>query len=319
MSYLLPPIDIWKQWGAIFTDVDLWTPVISEICAREGIAYDSIKAGYPGTNAVFLLDRKHVVKVYNPVWKDFGVERELHAALGNVRAIPVPDIVASGQFVEGRPVRELRDELTHCDLVDVAGRLGDIVRALHDTDVTTLEQLTLHETEPRISSRRKVEVVKELRDKRLLPDSVIDEMAAFLESTTTEHGAHPLVLVHGDLTEDHLLLEKRDGRWAITGLIDLGDAHACPPEYEWQALWLSLLGRNTEALRAFFDSYDPTVFDDHDFTQRAFVWSLLHDYGTQIVEEALSRPDAGQVRSLDDLRRLMWPDDIFTRQAHENR
>ena len=328
MSYLLPPIDTWKQWGAIFTDVDLWTPVVSEICAREGIAYDSIEAGYPGTNAVFLLDRKYVIKVYNPVWKDFGVERELHAALGDVPAIPMPGIVASGQFTdrvewdyliteffEGRPVRELRNDLTHSDLIDVAGRLGRIVRALHDTDIATLEHLNNHETGPRLAARRKAEVVKELRDKRLLPNSVIDELASFLESTATEHGAHEAVLVHGDLTEDHLLLEQRSGQWAITGLIDLGDAHACPPEYEWQALWLSLLGRDVEALRAFFDSYDPTVFDDPDFTRRAFVWSLLHDFGTGIVEEAINRPDAHQVRSLDDLRRLLWPDDIFIPRA----
>ena len=325
MSYLLPPIDTWEQWAAVFTDVDLWKPVVSEICAREGITSYTIEAGYPGTNAVFLLDRKYVIKVYNPVWKDFAVERELHAALEDNRMVPLPKMVSSGQFVdriewdylitdfvEGQPVRELRDDLTRIDLLDIASRLGEIIRALHDTDISALENLRRHETGPQLAARRKVKAVAEIRDKRLLPDTVLDELASFLESTALDHGDHEAVLVHGDLTEDHLLLKRPNGRWAITGLLDLGDARVCPREYEWPALWLNLFGRDVEALRAFFNSYDPTVLEDRDFTRRAFVWSLLHDFGTEIVENAVNRTDAGHVRSLDDLRELLWPSDIFS-------
>ena len=215
MTYRLPTVVTWEQWSAIFSDVALWRPVVSEICSGEGIAYSSMEAGYPGTNAVFLLDRMYVIKIYSPLWHDFGVERELHIALGREADIPVPTMVTSGrfvdrvewdylitEFVEGRPIRELRNSLCRKDLIDIAARLGEIVQALHDTDLTSLESLKRHrETGWQLAQRRKIEVVTEIRQKRLLPDDVLDSLESFLEAASTELGDHRTVLVHGDLTE----------------------------------------------------------------------------------------------------------------------
>ena len=89
-SYLLPPVETWDQWSSIFSDMALWEPVVSEICSHEGIVYSCIEAGYPGTNAVFIVDRKYVIKIYNPFWKELGVERELHITLGRNVKVPVP-------------------------------------------------------------------------------------------------------------------------------------------------------------------------------------------------------------------------------------
>ena len=221
MTYLLPPAETWEQWSSIFTNVALWKPVVSEICSREGIAYSCVRVGYPGTNAVFLLDRMCVIKIYNPFWKEFRVERELHVALGRDGAVPVPRIVSSGrftdriewdylitEFVEGEPVRELRDALSQEDLIDIAARLGEIVRALHNTDLAALENLTRNETGAQLATRRRVEVVKEIRAKGLLSDEVLDELGAFLQAAAKELGDHLAVLVHGDLTEDHLYVEE---------------------------------------------------------------------------------------------------------------
>ena len=324
MTYLLPTVATWEQWSAIFSDVALWRPMVSEICSREGIAYSSIETGYPGTNAVFLLDRKYVIKIYNPFWNGFGVERELHIALGREVEIPIPAIVTSGrfvdrvewdylitEFVEGKPIRELRNSLGRKDIIDIAARLGEIVQALHDTDLTSLESLERHrETGMQLAQRRKTEVVTEIRQKGLLPDDVLDNLESFLEAASKEFGDRRAVVVHGDLTEDHLLLKRQDGRWAITGLLDFGDAHACPREYEWPALWLDLFRQDTEALRAFFDSYDRTVLEDEDFARRAFIWTLFHDFGTGMVEDALMRHKDPPVRSVHDLCEVLWPNNI---------
>ena len=77
MGFLLPQIRTWAEWGQLFTDVELWTPVVREICLLESICFRQIKAGYPGTNAVFCLGRdrtgpdgdacgRFVVKIYAP-------------------------------------------------------------------------------------------------------------------------------------------------------------------------------------------------------------------------------------------------------------
>lgn len=329
MAYLLPAVETREQWSAIFTDLAQWRPVVSRICAQEGLACDSVEAGYPGTNAVFLVDRRYAVKVYSPFWKDFGVEKELHIALGHEARVPVPQMVASGRFVdridwgyliteflEGEPVRELRGALSRDDLIAIAADLGRMVRVLHGTDLVSLPALAqLHETGPKLARRRKVEVVKELGERKLLSDRVLDDLAAFLEEAARKAVDDHAVLVHGDLTEDHVLLSKRDGGWEITGLLDLGDAHACPKEYEWPALWLGALGRDAAALRAFFESYDPTALEREDFLQRAFAWTLLHDFGAGMVEDVLKGYVGPPIDSVDRLREVMWPDSILTRHA----
>lgn len=215
------------------------------------------------------------------------------------------------EFIDGRPIRELRDSLSRNDLINIATDLGEIIRVLHETDLKGLEKLTRNETGTQLAQRRKVEVVSEIKAKGLLPANVLIDLKSFLETATIDLKDHEAVLVHGDLTEDHLFLGERDGRWTITGLLNFGDAHLCPREYEWPALWLDLLKHDIEALRAFFDSYDPTTIRDGDFTRRAFVWTLLHDFGTEMVEDVLKRHDASQLRSVDDLRELLWPSSML--------
>ena len=89
---LLPDIKTWQEWGGMFTDVAQWRAAVDEICRREQIRYRQIMAGYPGTNAVFVLDRSYVVKIYAPFChEDFDLERTLYPILSgqaNIWQIP---------------------------------------------------------------------------------------------------------------------------------------------------------------------------------------------------------------------------------------
>ena len=57
----------WENWGSLMTDVALFAPLVRRILARAGLAGESIRAGYPGTNAVFTVDDTYVVKLYAPL------------------------------------------------------------------------------------------------------------------------------------------------------------------------------------------------------------------------------------------------------------
>ena len=61
----------------------------------------------------------------------------------------------------------------------------------------------------------------------------------------------------------------------------------------------------------FFESYDPATLRNREFTSRAFVWTLLHDFGTGIVESTLKRHDGRRIHSVHDLRELLWPGSIL--------
>ena len=51
MSYLLPPVENWKQWFAVFRNLHPWRPAVSQIYRKEGIRCSRIEGGHPGTNA----------------------------------------------------------------------------------------------------------------------------------------------------------------------------------------------------------------------------------------------------------------------------
>ena len=41
------------------------------------------------------------------------------------------------------------------------------------------------------------------------------------------------VLLHGDITRDHLILTEKNRSWSISGVIDFGDARIGHPYYEF--------------------------------------------------------------------------------------
>ena len=102
MSFLLPAIDTWAQWASVFDDVAVWRPAVDAICGREGIVYDRIEAPASNTNAVFILDRRVVVKIYSPFFAEFAFERSLMALLQRDAVVPLPAVRAVGVLRDRR-------------------------------------------------------------------------------------------------------------------------------------------------------------------------------------------------------------------------
>ena len=57
----------WENWGSLMTDAALFEPLVRKALAREGLSGERVRAGYPGTNAVFTVDDTYVVKLYAPL------------------------------------------------------------------------------------------------------------------------------------------------------------------------------------------------------------------------------------------------------------
>ena len=325
MSYLLPPIDTWEQWASSFNDVRLWQPLVDAICAREGIAYGRIEAPESSTNAVFILDRSVVIKIYSPFWTEFPFERGLMELLARDGKVPVPAIRAAGvfrdrtdwnylamQFCAGRPLDELQPELTRQGLLEVAAETGRIVRRLHAVDREPLAAVDKGESWDTLLDRRRQRVLPEMVDRRLITPNIVRELEPLLDKAVAAARTAPRVVVHGDLNAEHLLLEERGRRWTVSALIDFGDARIGVPDYEWMPLWLGLCTRDAGMMRAILRAYDPALPDDgrlgHRLARRIAAWTLLHDFGTDAIAETLdSSGEPCPVTSLATLQALVWP------------
>ena len=321
LSFLLPPIESWSDWSATFRDASLWRPVIDAISDAHGISYRNVEIPQSNTNVVFVLDRRLVLKIYSPFWSEFDIEPKLIDVLGASEAVPVPAIIASGQYhdrvpwgyliTEYRPGRTLdavRPQITRDELLGIASQVGSVARALHETDVRLLGGIDAGEPWGDVVDRRRRAVLTELVDKGVIVPEVADTLAGILDDAVAASNGVQRVVVHGDLESDHILLKRESGEWRISSVIDFGDAKIGVRDYEWMPLWLALFHRDTEVMRTFFEAYDPGLLADDELPQRVMAWTLLHDFGTDAITWLLRKVEAPTpVESLDELRALLWP------------
>ena len=322
MSFLLPPIATWEQWAALFDDVRVWRPVVDAICEREGIVYHRIEAPASNTNAVFMLDRRVVIKIYSPFWEECAFERRLMELLQHDAAVPVPAIRAAGEFRDrrdwsylamgfcaGRPLSELQAEMTQAALLEVAAQTGRMIRRLHAVDPEPLATIHKGERWDALVDRRRREVLPELLDRGLIVPSIAPELEALLAEASAASRSAEQVVIHGDLNAEHLLIEECNGRWDVSALIDFGDARIGVASYEWMPLWLGLCDRDVAMMRAFLEAYDPRLLADDALGRRVAAWTLLHDFGTDAIAELFDTSGATRpARSLEALQGLVWPE-----------
>jgi hygromycin-B 7''-O-kinase len=148
--------------------------------------------------------------------------------------------------------------------------------------------------------------VQQFRQEAALPPAVIDQCAIWLESVWDDVQADRLVLINGDVTEDHVLVRRQNGVWCISGLIDFADALVGQVEYEWIALWFGALDRDVDAMRTCMAAYDPCVQPDGVWAKRVMAFTLLHEFGAGIVRSVLERMGSPRVRSFDSLVNALW-------------
>ena len=327
-EFLMPLIETWADWTSVFNSVSLWKPMIDLICEREGIKHRSIEIPQSNTNAVFILDRRVVVKIYSPFWQEFEFERRLIEELENGGVVPVPRPLAAGciydrtrwnylivEFCEGRTLRHLLQKscVDDLDLENIAADIGYLVRRLHETDVHLVSGVATGEQWEALVTRRRHSVLTELIERQLIASNLSDALSRIMDYAIAEvDGAAP-VIVHGDLESDHLLIGQTETGWSVSAMIDFGDARIGVLDYEWMPLWLGLFDRDIAAMRAFLGAYDPNLSRDSLWGRRVAAWTLLHDFGTDAVAELIEASALpAPVESLEDLQGLLWPGlDVF--------
>lgn len=174
-------------------------------------------------------------------------------------AVPVPEVVEGDgpwrvrhRLVPGEPI--VRDRLDAAD----GWRVGEFLRALHDTPPTTWADTGMARDADRVGEvdRMGATVLP------LLPADLQDAGAELLERCRA--ATHHAVLRHGDLGPEHLL--TTGGR--VTGVIDWTDTALGDPALDLAWLVNRTPARFADALVA---AYDPTPEE----LERGRDWNLL--------------------------------------------
>ena len=308
-----------EEWGRVFTDAAVWRSMVAAICRRHGIAEArEVRSGFPGSNAVFIVDDRVVVKIAAPFWRDdFAAEQAVTAFVADRTGLPVPRILARGVMVAGdvwpyfvmsavpgERIGDVWKQIPAGDRGRIAEALGRWTRAIHDLPLADLTQL---DTTPAAWERflqGRIEACAAHHAKGSLPPHLVHQIPGFLAGLDLLSPARTPCLLNADITEDHLLVTQTLQGWEISGLIDFGDARVGDPEYEFVAVGLGALAGDRAAFRRFLAGYGRAPADPR-FHPRMLAWTLLHRFSDMRPHvDRMGGPDA--VRRLEDLQVALW-------------
>jgi len=311
---LLPAVDGREAYASCCCRSELWEPAVRAICRRHGLATTDLAACPVGTHIVFRVGSTATVKLFAPFWEgDVRAERAALSLVRDALDVPVPQLVAEGEFegwpylvltwLEGRRLDEAWPELTETERLGVAEELGLLLARLHAVPAAGADDLVVDW--PSFLSRQRAGCAAHHRAPGY--EAWVASMDDFLERAPDPLlGVRRPVLLHADVTREHLLLSKRNGRWTISGLFDFGDAMVGPREYEFVAACVDVVGGWPEANRLMLTSYGWTDAEvDGSLGRTMGAYLLLHRYAR--IGDAVERVrERRSVATLDELVAAVW-------------
>ncbi|MGE5578901.1 MAG: phosphotransferase family protein [Bacillota bacterium] len=355
---MLPSEVNWDNWSSFFTNLDMWRRPVEQVLALLGLSPVYIHPGFPGTSAAFAVDcapleatypvsgvSRVVVKFYPPmVHRDFQAEVSVRTALQErATVVPYPRILLSGilsdrinwpyiieEFRPGRATREVWVDLTRDERDILSRRLAAVLADLHSTPLSLLPSMSgdidswRHQTCQRLDTCMERLTRGPAGQERRLPETLLADLRDFVEKNgkrlVDSVEASSLRLIHNDLTEDHLLIEKGQEEgdpWRISALLDYGDAKIGPIEEEWVVLSAGMFEMDPIAMRVFLGEYrdltgaaaDSVCPDNPIFRERMLLLTLTHQFCGEIVREAMirARVDPSTVTDARTLMDVLWP------------
>lgn len=284
---------------------DGWRDVMLLVCRGHGIPAAGLAPERSGSDVVWGTPA-HVIKMTAPDWREeIEAERDLlvHAG-GEQLAVATAAVVGSGTLsgwpyivmtrVPGTALSEVWPKLRRDERLALARDLGKMVAGLHAVPPPPDGRW------PEFLARQRAGLSERHRD---APGDLCAALESYVEGTPLP--PRDPVLLHTEVLDEHVLLERRGGAWHPSGLIDFADGRVGHPFYEFGALVEFIFLGEPGCLRACLEAYgcDPASLDEV-LSRELFVWYLLHRFGT--LSRLLGRDPAFRAGSLDDVRRRFF-------------
>jgi hygromycin-B 7''-O-kinase len=246
-----------------------------------------------------------VLKLYPPdETAHFDTERAALARIDARLPVPTPRLVAAGERnrwwyiamtrLDGSPLDETWDAIDTGNRVRLMREAGAALAALHATRTDDLAPLAVDWRGFMDAQRASC---RERQVERGLEAPWADALEDFLARWTPGDDGRR-VLLHTEVMRQHLLVERQDGGWRLSGLIDFEPAMIGAPGYEWASVGIFLACAEPGLLRAVLEGYGAEP--DDELPLRIMAYALLHRYSRlQWYLERLPAPDVvGDLGSL---------------------
>lgn len=310
----LPAVSDINAYHQCFNE-EVWEKAAAIICRRHHISYTSLSRSPQGENIIIFVDDRLVVKIFAPFRENYLRETSALQFTKARLSIETPELICTGEIegwsylvmtqLAGRASREVWESVGLRDRLEIVTRLGVAMRELHESEAP-LEQPALNRDWNGFVERQARLSVERQRACGANPEwleSLPAYIATRLELLTANHEQ---VFLHGDIHAGNLLLDERNGRWHIAGLIDFGDSLCGFHEYEFVAPGVLMVQGSRELQRAMLLAYGYREAQ-LDLTLRARLMLLTVLYECSDLRKYALRlaPEAVHL-TLDQLEAAIW-------------
>ena len=265
-----------------------------------------------GENVVVFIDDGFILKIYSPDKKGFVRERRALNLVADRISIPIPRVVAEGEFesldyliterISGRSMR--RDEWLTLDRSVQFGLVIELAKGLQDLHkIDNAESIFVWDKF--VTSQ--VETVIERQRKEGGNPEWLESLPSYLEKhlpLLPMNGQNSFM--HGDVHFGNLRLSNDLSRPLITGLFDFADSFSGFHEYEFVAIGVLMIQGQGELQRELFRAYgyhDSEI--DVELRRRLMLLTILYEHSS--LRRYAERLGPGSEKlSLEELERAIW-------------
>lgn len=309
---MLPKVASREDYRAVWRKSELFVDAVRAIAEEHGLRGEPIAVAR-GTRPVFVIGDVYVKLGAMFFGEQYFAERDALRALSDAAAIDLatPTLLAHGVIegwnylamsgLAGARIGDVWPTADRTTRVRLAQQAGALLARLHAVPVAPSEGLDPTRFRARLSSLAR-DVAAAHRGRNLLAPSP-ESIAAYVAEHAELLFQGDDVLVHADVTDDHLLVEGE----RITGLIDFGDAQLGPRGYEHVSPISFMFGGDREVIAAYFDGYGVRL-DDVE-RARCMTFLLVHTWND--LEQTLRRAQIAGNQGVDAIARALLPGDLI--------
>ncbi|MCP4541457.1 MAG: phosphotransferase [Chloroflexi bacterium] len=310
---MLPTINTREDYRRIYRDADVWLPAMRAICQRHGLDAAKLEFAPPGTHVVFQVEGLYL-KLFSPLWgEDFVPERLVLRQLSGRSDLPVPQLVAEGEIenwayiivtaVDGVPLNQVWDSMEASNRTHMAARCGELMASLHSTQTKGLEAISVDWS---VFVESQIQNCIDHLGRADLDKQWIQSILAFLDDLPPlfEPDFRP-VLLSADVTDEHILVSQRGGRWELAGFIDFGDAMLGHPYYEFVAPGCCITRGSSDLQRAMLLAYGYSKNQlDATLAKQLMAYTFVHRFFS--ISDLLGLFGPQRPADFDALKKALW-------------
>jgi hygromycin-B 7''-O-kinase len=241
-----------------------------------------------GSSLVFRIGDGRWLKLTPPFCTEsFDAELRVARAVEGQLPVPVPTILQTGEIdgwryivsarVPGVQLQRVISDLTKADFAALAVDLGDFMACFHRIRIAGFHREFGHWSS---FLERNIRDAAQIHRSRGNPAAWASQIAALLKREQERLvRLGPPILVHGDLTPEHVMLHRVSGRWRLSGVLDLADAMLAPAELDVAVPMLDIFRGRGNLQRSFLRAtgISPTA-EGESFSFLFMAIALLHPF-----------------------------------------